>query len=68
VVGRRIALVGTTGSGKTHLACDISERLSVPHVELDALHWEPDWKEAPAEIFCERVSLALQGDAWVMRG
>ena len=68
MVGRRIAVVGTTGSGKTRLACQISERLVIPHIELDALHWEPNWKEAPTDIFRSRVSLALSGDAWVIDG
>ena len=68
MVGRRIAVVGTSGSGKTSLACQISKRLGIPRIELDALHWEPNWKEAPTDIFRERVELALRGDAWVIDG
>ncbi len=41
--GQRIAIVGTTGSGKTTLAQQLSQRINVPHIELDALHWEPNW-------------------------
>ena len=40
----------------------------MPHIELDALHWGPNWKEAPTDVFRERVRLALQGDAWVIDG
>jgi ABC-type dipeptide/oligopeptide/nickel transport system ATPase component len=40
---RRIAVVGTTGSGKTALARRISQWLDIPHVELDALYWGPHW-------------------------
>ena len=68
MVGRRIAVVGSSGSGKTTLASQISNRLGVPRIELDALHWEPNWKEAPTDIFRERVSLALRGDDWVIDG
>jgi adenylate kinase family enzyme len=68
VVGRRIAVVGTTGSGKTRLACQISARLTIPRIELDALHWEPNWKQAPTDVFRERVNVALHGDAWVIDG
>ncbi len=67
-LGRRIVVVGTTGSGKTTLAGDLAQRLKVPHVELDALHWEPGWAEAPIEIFRERVARALSGEAWVTDG
>lgn len=65
---RRIAVVGTSGSGKTTLARRISRSLGIPHVELDALHWEPGWVEAPFEVLQERVRRALAGDAWVVDG
>lgn len=64
----RIAVVGTTGSGKTTVARQLADRLGLPHVELDALNWEPNWTEAPREVFRERISAALRGDAWVADG
>lgn len=64
----RINVVGTTGSGKTALARRISERLSIPHVELDAIFWGPGWTKTPDEVFRERVSSALSGDTWVADG
>jgi adenylate kinase family enzyme len=65
---RRIVVVGTSGSGKTTLAGRIAEQLGVPHVELDALHWEPNWTPAAAEVFEERVTAALTGEEWVIDG
>lgn len=67
-VGDRIAVVGTTGSGKTTLARTLASRLGRPHVELDALHWEPDWQEAPLDVFRERVVDALHRSEWVVDG
>lgn len=61
-------MVGTSGSGKTTLAAQIAGRLGVPHVELDALHWGPNWTPAAPEVFQERVAAALAGDAWVVDG
>jgi len=65
---RRIAVIGTTGSGKTTMAQRLSERLGIPHVELDALHWGSNWTEVPPEVFRERTDLALRGDTWVADG
>lgn len=66
--GQRIVVVGTSGSGKTTTASRIAQRLGIHHVELDALHWEPDWTPAPLDVFRERVARALNGDAWAVDG
>lgn len=66
--GRRVSVVGTTGSGKTVLAHQISQRLAIPHVELDALFWGSDWTPVPIEVFRENITQALSGDAWVVDG
>ncbi len=65
---RRIVVVGTTGSGKTTLASQLARRFGCPHVELDALHWEPNWTEASLNVFRARTAQALNGDAWAVDG
>lgn len=65
---QRIHIVGTSGSGKTTLARQISQHLAIPHVELDALYHEPNWTEAPTEVFRKRVEQALRGENWVVDG
>jgi len=66
--GKRIVVVGSSGSGKTTLAEAIAQKLGIPHVELDALHWEPNWQEAELGIFRGRVKDALAGLEWVVDG
>src|SRR6185437_4470298 len=67
--GRRIVVIGTSGSGKTTFARRLASKLGFPHVELDELHWEPNWTEAAPEIFEQRVSanLPLESD-WIVDG
>lgn len=65
---RRIHIVGTSGSGKTTLSRQIAERLNIPHVELDALHWQPNWTPAAKEHLRESITQALAGDTWVVDG
>ena len=65
---KRIVVVGTAGCGKTTFASTLAERLAIPHIELDALHWEPGWQEASTEAFRLRVRAAVAEDAWVVDG
>jgi adenylate kinase family enzyme len=64
----RIAVVGTSGSGKTTVARELARRHGVPHVELDSLFHGPGWAETPAEEFRRRVAAATDGDGWVVDG
>jgi adenylate kinase family enzyme len=66
--GRRIVVIGTTGSGKTALARQIASRLAIPHVEIDALHWGPAWTPASTDVLRQRLAEAVRGDAWVVDG
>jgi adenylate kinase family enzyme len=65
---RRIAVVGTTGSGKTTLARRLARWLGQRHVELDALYWEPKWTPAATDAFRKRAVQAVSGDGWVVDG
>ena len=65
---RRIVVVGTTSSGKSTLAEQIAQKLGLDFIELDALHWEPNWAEAPDEIFRQRVENATRAPGWVVAG
>src|SRR5919198_3089323 len=64
----KIAVVGTSGSGKTTVARELARRLGVPHVELDALFHGPGWTETPVEEFQRRVAVATDGESWVIDG
>lgn len=42
--------------------------MQIKHIELDALHWGPNWSEAPIDEFRQRVAEYLSGDYWVVDG
>ncbi len=66
IAARRILVIGTSCAGKTTFAAALARRLNLPHVELDALHWGPNW--TPRDDFVPQVQRAAATDAWVMDG
>ncbi len=50
------------------MARELGRRLDIPHYELDALHWGPNWTSTPAEEMRLRVANATTDDAWVIDG
>ena len=67
-LGKRIHLVGTTGSGKTTLAKQLDRNLGYQHIELDALWWDANWTNPSIEVFRQRVEHATSGDTRVVDG
>jgi adenylate kinase family enzyme len=65
---RRVSVVGSSGSGKTTFAAALAERLGVPHVELDAIYWGPNWTLTPVEPLMAALQEIAATDAWVCDG
>ena len=65
---QRVSVIGVTGSGKTTFAASLGAKLEAPHVELDALHWEPNWTMAELDVFRRRVASVVAADRWVIDG
>jgi adenylate kinase family enzyme len=65
---RRVVVVGTSCSGKTTFARRLADLLGCPHVELDALHWAPNWVERPDEELRASVAEAVAAERWVVDG
>ena len=62
--------MGGSCVGKTTFSRRLAGLLGVPHVELDALHHDPGWQEASADVFQARVRATLDAasDGWVADG
>ena len=65
---QRILILGRTGSGKTTLARELAASIGVPHVELDALYFRPNFSTVSLPVLRERTSAAIAGDRWVTDG
>jgi adenylate kinase family enzyme len=67
----RIVVVGTSGAGKTTLVRRIAAQLQLPHIELDAINWQSEWRDLARhdpEEFVRRVTEAIRAEDWVVDG
>jgi adenylate kinase family enzyme len=65
---RRVSVVGNSGSGKTTVAAALAGAIGAPHLELDAVFHQPNWKPLDTETFRAKVGAIVTADAWVVDG
>lgn len=71
ILGQRIHVIGNSCSGKSTLAANLSELLTLPLVELDALNWQPNWVDSTQkdpELFKQKIQQATAGNTWILAG
>lgn len=64
----RVNVVGTSGSGKSTFARQLAERMQAPYIEMDVIHWLPDWQEKSDNQFFADLKSQLQTEYWVLDG
>jgi adenylate kinase family enzyme len=67
----RVIVIGTSGAGKTTFARRAAARLGLRHIELDAVNWQPGWRDLDRHEtaeFVRRVTATIQDEAWVADG
>lgn len=67
----RVSVTGTSGSGKTTFSERLSSALGAPHIDLDAINWQPNWydiSQKEPDEFRRRVQRAAEAETWVASG
>jgi adenylate kinase family enzyme len=64
----RTVVIGSSCSGKSTFSQRLAKKSKIEYIELDQLHWLPDWKERPDEEFRELVNQAIAADSWIVDG
>ena len=64
----RVVVVGSSCSGKTTFSRELAAILGSSHVELDALHWGPEWVPKPQPEFAHLTDVATTAPRWVVDG
>ena len=66
---RKIIITGTTCTGKTTLGRKLSRELSIKQIDLDELHFLPNWVEKKNAVFIDDVHRELENlDEWIVTG
>jgi adenylate kinase family enzyme len=66
--GKRIIVVGTSGSGKTHVAKAIAAKLGIKYICNDSLIWRANWELVLKSERRPAFAEATDCDAWVIDG
>ena len=69
---RRIHIIGSTGSGKTHVACLLSRRFGIPSFDLDELFWDRSASaygiRATADVRDRKLAESVASEMWILEG
>jgi adenylate kinase family enzyme len=68
MIGKRVVVVGTSGSGKTTVARQLATLMGGVHIELDALNWGANWRDSTTEELQYKVNQAMTALCWALDG
>lgn len=64
----KIAIMGYVGSGKSVLARNLSNILSIPKLELDDIAFDKQWKSIDRKLILPEIQLFMEQDSWIIDG
>ncbi len=66
---RKIIITGTSCTGKTTLGRKLAEEFGITQIDLDDLHFLPNWVEKENDIFINEVNDIVDDlDDWIVSG
>lgn len=67
-MGRRIAIVGNAGGGKSTLARKLGQSLNLPVFHVDSIQHQPGWKRTSQQECDELLDALSQRPLWIIDG
>ena len=68
LIGRRVAVIGCSGSGKSTFAKQLAKARGLSYINSDELFWMPDWVQRPEAEFHLLLADNIAQDGWVLDG
>ena len=64
----RVVVIGSSCSCKSTFSQKLANKMALEYIELDQLHWLPNWQERADDEFRGLVKQATASDTWVLDG
>ena len=68
MLGNRILVLGSPGSGKSTFAIKLSKNLQLPLIHLDKEYWLPNWEEPQKIDWEEKQHTLVLEECWIIDG
>jgi adenylate kinase family enzyme len=65
---KRVAVVGSPGSGKTTFTTVLSQLTRIQATHLDHVYWKPGWVETPADEWRALHRTLIESETWIIDG
>lgn len=65
---KKINVIGTSGSGKSHFSKRLAKKLDIPYIEMDAILWQPDWQQLENAAFLLAIQEIVSQPSFVLDG
>ncbi|EPO0043681.1 AAA family ATPase, partial [Vibrio harveyi] len=65
---KRIAVIGSGGSGKSTFSTLLGTELNLPVHHLDQLYWKPNWVKTPKDDWIKIQKSLCESECWIIDG
>ncbi|MCP4323325.1 MAG: DNA topology modulation protein [Alteromonadales bacterium] len=65
---KKVAIIGSGGSGKSTFSILLGKELDLPVYHLDKLYWKPGWSKTPNDQWSEIQKSLCKNDSWIIDG
>lgn len=66
--GRKIAVIGAPGAGKSWLSVELGRMMNIPVYHLDVLHWKEGWIPSAEDEFLRKQQKITAMEEWIIDG
>jgi len=67
-LGKKIVIVGVSGSGKSTFSRTLAEKTGLPVIFMDSIMWKPGWQYVGDEETAKKLGEVSSQEDWIIEG